>query len=249
MTPSEPKPAWSPLAAFGLSIALLVFQMALAIGIAIVGHRLVSDPAAPLSPATIAVAAIVASCVVAAFTVYLIAARADRTEVLGAPRGGIATLVLVPLAFAAAAYSYQLIKAGIATPRAAPSGRPVTADQVAMLMDGRRWLLFVSAVVVAPVMEELIFRGLMLPGLTRSRLRFVGATLVTAVLFTVWHPGGALKFTSFAVLLDWHLLMALGLCVVWWLTRSVWPCVLAHAASNLAVLVTALQIVAQNAAR
>jgi len=58
-----------------------------------------------------AVAAIVASCVVAAFAVYLIMARADRTEVLGAPRGGIATLILVPLAFAAAAYSYQLIKA------------------------------------------------------------------------------------------------------------------------------------------
>jgi membrane protease YdiL (CAAX protease family) len=244
MTPSEPKPAWSPLAAFGLSIGLLVVQLALATGIAIVGHRLVSGPPAPLSPATIAVAAIVASCVVAAFAVYLIAARADRADVLGAPRGGIATLILVPLVFAAAAYSYQLIKAGIATRPAASSGRSVTDGDVALLADGT-WLLFVSAVVVAPVMEELIFRGLMLPGLTRSRLRFVGATLITSVLFTLWHPGGAQKFTSFAVLLDWHLLMALGLCVTWWLTRSVWPCVLAHAASNLAVLIMALQIVAR----
>ena len=248
MTPSEPKPAWSPLAAFGLSIALLVLQLVLATGIAIVGHRLVSGPPAPLSPATIAVAAIVASCVVAAFAVYLIAARAGRVEVLGAPRGGIATLILVPLAFAAAAYCYQLIKAAIAIPPAASSGQRVTASEAALLADGT-WLLFVSVVVVAPIVEELIFRGLMLPGLTRSRLRFVGATLVTSVLFTLWHPGGAQKFTSFAVLLDWHLLMALGLCVVWWLTRSVWPCVLAHAASNLTVLIVALQIVAQNSAR
>jgi membrane protease YdiL (CAAX protease family) len=248
MTPSEPKPAWSPLAAFGLSIALLVVHLVLATGIAIIGHRLVSGPPAPLDPATMSVAVDVASCVVAAFAVYLIAARAGRTEVLGAPRGGIATLVLVPLAFAAAAYSYQLIRTAIAAPPAAPSGRPVIASEVALLTDGT-WLLFIGAVVVAPVVEELIFRGLMLPGLTRSRLRFVGAAIVTSVLFTLWHPGGAQKFTSFAVLLDWHLLMSLGLCVVWWLTRSVWPCVLAHAASNLAVLVTALQIVAQNSAR
>ena len=141
-----------------------------------------------------------------------------------------------------------MIRAAIATSPAASSGRPVIAGEVALLTDGT-WLLFVSAVVMAPVMEELIFRGLMLPGLTRSRLRFVGAAIVTSVLFTLWHPGGAQKFTSFAVLLDWHLLMALGLCVVWWFTRSVWPCVLAHAASNLTVLIVALQIVAQNSAR
>ena len=220
-----------------------------ATGLTIAGHRLVSGPPAPIGPATIAVAAIIASCVVAAIAWYLIAARTGRSEVLAAPRGGIATLILVPLGFAAAAYCYQLIKRAVATqPAVAPSGKSVTASEVALLADGR-WLLFISAVVVAPVVEELIFRGLMLPGLTRSRLRFIGAAIVTTVLFTLWHPGGAQKFTSFAVLLYWHLRMALGLCVVWWLTRSVWPCVLAHAASNLAVLITALQIVAQNPPR
>jgi membrane protease YdiL (CAAX protease family) len=249
MTPSEPKPAWSPLAAFGLSIALLVLQLALATGLTIAGHRLVSGPSAPIGPATIAVAAIIASCVVAAIVVYLIGARAGRSEVLAMPRGGIATLVLVPLAFGAAAYSYQWIKRAIATqPAVAPSGKSVTASEVALLGDGT-WLLFVSAVVVAPLMEELIFRGLMLPGLARSRLRFIGAALVTSVLFVLWHPGGAQKFTSFAVLLDWHLLMSLSLCVVWWLSRSVWPCVLGHAAANLAVLIAVLQLVAQNPAR
>jgi membrane protease YdiL (CAAX protease family) len=81
-----------------------------------------------------------------------------------------------------------------------------------------------GAVVAAPLVEELILRGLLLPALTRSRLRFTGAAIVTTVLFVIMHPGGLAKLDSVWALLDWHLIMSLGLCATWWVTRSVWPC-------------------------
>jgi membrane protease YdiL (CAAX protease family) len=105
-----------------------------------------------------------------------------------------------------------------------------------------RWLLIVSAVIFAPIVEELMLRGLLLPSLTRSRLRFAGAAIVSTLLFVALHPGGLSKFAGFAVLLDWHLIMGLGLCVTWWLSRSIWPCILGHAAANLMLVGMALRM-------
>jgi membrane protease YdiL (CAAX protease family) len=47
-------------------------------------------------------------------------------------------------------------------------------------------LLLVIAVVLAPLMEELLFRGLLLPAL-RRRLAFPAAALLTTLLFTALH--------------------------------------------------------------
>ncbi len=49
-------------------------------------------------------------------------------------------------------------------------------------------LIFVVIAVLAPIFEELLFRGYLLEGLRRSRLGEVGAILVTASIWAVVHP-------------------------------------------------------------
>ena len=56
---------------------------------------------------------------------------------------------------------------------------------------GGTFLYFVTAVTIAPLFEEALFRGFMLAGLARSRFRLAGAILITNSLWTAVHlrPG------------------------------------------------------------
>ena len=78
-------------------------------------------------------------------------------------------------------------------------------------------------VLVAPLTEELLFRGLILRGLLRH-YSVRKALLASAVLFTLLHAN------------PWQVVtpMALGLVLGWWFvrTRSLTPCLAAHALLN-----------------
>ena len=80
------------------------------------------------------------------------------------------------------------------------------------------------SVFIAPVFEELLYRGLILRGLL-SRYHPMTAVLLTSVLFTVghgsWIAGPEYLFT--------------GIFLGYWflLTRSLWVCILAHSTINL----------------
>jgi hypothetical protein len=50
-----------------------------------------------------------------------------------------------------------------------------------------RWILWLALVVAAPLFEEICFRGFIFKGLAASRLRWQGATLITAILWTAIH--------------------------------------------------------------
>jgi membrane protease YdiL (CAAX protease family) len=78
-------------------------------------------------------------------------------------------------------------------------------------------------VIVAPLMEELLFRGLLLPGLER-RHGAGPAVLVSALLFGLVHLDWSGSLYAFVAGL---LLGALRLRV-----GSLWPCVTLHAAVN-----------------
>lgn len=52
---------------------------------------------------------------------------------------------------------------------------------------GSLWLLVLALVVAAPVVEETVFRGFLLPGLAASRLGAWGAILLTAVTWAMLH--------------------------------------------------------------
>lgn len=96
---------------------------------------------------------------------------------------------------------------------------------------GVRW---VAAAVLAPVGEEIFFRGLVLRGLAR-RYGPTLALLVSSVLFGILHVH------------PYRMLLAtlLGLHLGWWFlrTRNLLPCFLAHGAVNFTVGVLLVELV------
>lgn len=91
--------------------------------------------------------------------------------------------------------------------------------------------LFCSVIVIAPIGEEIAFRGVILPGIARlSRrlprwLTLTVAVLATATMFAVLHPYNHLGQAQIAITGA-----IFGLCRV--LGRSLWPAVAAHATAN-----------------
>ena len=82
---------------------------------------------------------------------------------------------------------------------------------------------FVCLVVIAPVCEEIIFRG-WLYGKLRARLTAVPATLLVSVLFGIMHGQWNVGVTVFA--------MSLGMCVMRELTGTIWSGVILHMIKN-----------------
>nr|WP_269204652.1 CPBP family intramembrane glutamic endopeptidase [Motilibacter deserti] len=94
------------------------------------------------------------------------------------------------------------------------------------------WALAVVAVlsvVVAPVVEELLFRGLLLRGLM-TRLRFWPAALISSALFGLMHAPTALTGAPAVVLHTGAL--GLVLCLLTRRTGRLVPAVLVHALHN-----------------
>ncbi|HST55563.1 MAG TPA: CPBP family intramembrane glutamic endopeptidase [Solirubrobacteraceae bacterium] len=90
-------------------------------------------------------------------------------------------------------------------------------------------LLVLSAAlttVVAPISEELLFRGFIFSALRNLRGPLPAAVL-TGVLFGAIHYGSApaLDLIPLAVL-------GFGLCLLYWRTRSLYPCIAAHCVNN-----------------
>jgi len=83
--------------------------------------------------------------------------------------------------------------------------------------------LILAVVVVSPVTEELLFRGILLPGLAR-RVGTPTALLTSSALFGVIHGSARFALVAFAA--------GIVLGAVRIVTRSTWACVAVHAASN-----------------
>jgi len=88
------------------------------------------------------------------------------------------------------------------------------------------WMILIAAVVLAPLQEELLFRGFLFSALARSRtLQFAGATLITSVCWAAIHgysPQG--NATIFA--------LGLALSFVLWRTGSTRVTMLCHGTYN-----------------
>ena len=85
------------------------------------------------------------------------------------------------------------------------------------------WAVFVMVAVLTPILEELVFRGLLLAGLTRH-IGFAWANLAQAVLFSSIHADPP-RFVFY---------LALGWLAGWLVRRyrSLWPAVLLHVLNN-----------------
>ena len=90
------------------------------------------------------------------------------------------------------------------------------------------WIIAL-AVIAAPVVEEIIFRGLVYQGL-RKTLTPLGAALLSSVLFTIVHPGLSAPCVFLLAMVNAVLLERTG---------RLWPCMLVHAGYN--AVVVALQ--------
>jgi hypothetical protein len=85
--------------------------------------------------------------------------------------------------------------------------------------------LFAIAV-MAPIGEEIAFRGYLFPALTRWRGPWIGA-LVTALLFGLAHIA-----TYPPQILPMMAAFGFGACLLYWFTGSLLPCVALHALNN-----------------
>ncbi len=88
--------------------------------------------------------------------------------------------------------------------------------------------------VVAPMAEELFFRGFIFGSLRRIRLRVGGhdlgswlAAVLTGILFGLVHAGSA--SSQYLIPLG---LLGFVLCLVRWRTRSLYPCMALHSVNN-----------------
>ena len=87
------------------------------------------------------------------------------------------------------------------------------------------WLIFIAAVVMAPLQEELLFRGFLFSALARSRLGLIGTAILTSLGWAAIHgysPQG--NATIFA--------LGLALSFILWRTGSTRVTMLCHSSYN-----------------
>jgi membrane protease YdiL (CAAX protease family) len=105
------------------------------------------------------------------------------------------------------------------------TGREISTDMYVFFTANNTGiaLFAVTAVIVAPLAEEIFFRGFMFRGI-RKRIGFEWAAIISAALFAMAHMSAESLIPIFL----------LGLMLAWLYhkTKSVWPCIIVHAAYN-----------------
>jgi hypothetical protein len=104
---------------------------------------------------------------------------------------------------------------------------PSDAGPATVLRDGPTLLLFaLVTVVLAPIAEELLFRGFLFGGLLR--FGFVPAMLISAVAFAAWHLSPqAIPLIAVGCVLAW----------LYYVSASLWQAITFHAIFNLVAFV------------
>lgn len=70
------------------------------------------------------------------------------------------------------------------------------------------WLMLISASLLAPILEELIFRGYLFKAFRDTRLGFIGTLLLTSALFAAMH---AFQYSGYGIAQIFGLALVLGL--------------------------------------
>lgn len=143
-----------------------------------------------------------------------------RVTLLGGPAIIVLTMATMVLTY------LLLVAVGYEPPKIAHDALSAMRDAPEGLV---KWGLIGSAMILAPIIEEIIFRGFLQTALRQSgliRARW-GAIAVAGLLFTVIHFSGN----------SWHSLpalfvLSLGLGYAYERTGSLWPPIFIHAAFN-----------------
>lgn len=91
-------------------------------------------------------------------------------------------------------------------------------------------LVFLSLVIIPPIVEEMIFRGFLFGGL-RTKLSLTWATVITSVLFAAPHLLGSDSGLLWIAAVDTFVL-SLVLCYVREKSGALWACIGIHAVKN-----------------
>ncbi|MGE5248829.1 MAG: lysostaphin resistance A-like protein [Bacteroidota bacterium] len=116
------------------------------------------------------------------------------------------------------------------------AGVETQGDSLTQLYEmlGTPALFIISAVLVAPVTEEIFFRGFLFPGL-RQRYGWIKAMLISSAIFAGFHLQPAALIPTF--------ILGCVLAVIYQQSRSIWPGIIVHFLVNgLALGVTALGV-------
>ena len=98
-------------------------------------------------------------------------------------------------------------------------------------------LFFIAVVLVAPVFEEILFRGFWFEGFRESRIKIVGAILFTSLLWTLLH----VQYNIWGMTSIFILGLIIG--IVRYRTNSLWCCMLIHIVVNLAAMIQTAYVV------
>jgi membrane protease YdiL (CAAX protease family) len=101
------------------------------------------------------------------------------------------------------------------------------------------WILsFLLLVVLAPVAEEMLFRGFLLSALAQTRIGFWGAAAVSGLLWTLMHLDAG------TLVMAWIFLFGMVISYALWRTGSLRVCMIIHALNNLIVFIAMQALVA-----
>jgi len=102
---------------------------------------------------------------------------------------------------------------------------------VALARSDPVWPLMLAAAIGAPLAEELVFRGFLLPALARSHvLGFTGAAVVSSLAWSALHF--TYSWTGLAAVFA----IGIYLSIVLWRTGSIWTCIACHSLYNFSLL-------------
>jgi len=204
-----------------LVLLITALQCAGGVGVAIVtgAVQALEIPLEPSDVMGLGMAAVQFMAFVPAIVLGCVLARRPAREVL--PLGSFPFLVLVPMVVAAVGLVILVSECDNLTRSVLPMPDEL-AEMFRDLFEGGVGT-FVALVIVAPLVEELLFRGVILTGFL-ARYRRGTAIGASAVLFAVAHlnPYQFAAGLVTGVFLGWLLVR----------TRSLWPCILVHAAFN-----------------
>lgn len=134
--------------------------------------------------------------------------------------------LLAALPFAFAAFLLESVS-GLLSQSLFPQAPANQCVDIRRAFAGALWLAIIAVAVVAPLVEEIVFRGMVF-GWLRGRLPLAWAVVVSASLFSLEHIS-FLQLTLFLPVFTTGLVLA----VLYHHARSIWPTVLVHGTFNL----------------
>jgi uncharacterized protein len=105
---------------------------------------------------------------------------------------------------------------------------------------GNQWYLFIlymPLMILGGGLEEIGWRGVLQPQLEK-RFSFLVAAVVEGILWSIWHlplwlvPNTSQSTYDFVAFMLYCITLGSTLAAVYWLTKSIWACILIHAWGN-----------------